>query len=82
MFDDDTKVSTADCNDMQGVPQVSANTYRGGRGGQDEQKTMWGGPKCTPGELWAKYFCSDLLKKKIFSKSGLHFRLIICKAES
>ena len=41
---------------IQGVPQVSANTYGGGRGGQDEQKIMWegGGLKCTPGESWAK----------------------------
>ena len=67
---------------IQGVSQVSANTYRGGRGGQDEQEIIWerGGLKCTPGELWAKYFFSDLLKKKILSKSGLHFRLIFCIA--
>ena len=26
---------------LQGVPQVSANTYRGDRGGQDEQKILW-----------------------------------------
>ena len=28
---------------IQGVPQVSANTYRGGRGDQDEQKIIWEG---------------------------------------
>ena len=45
---------------IQGVPQVSANTYRGGRGGQGEQKIIWegGGLKCNPGELWTRYFFS------------------------
>ena len=28
---------------IQGVPQLSENTYGGGRGGQDEQKIMWEG---------------------------------------
>ena len=40
-----------------------------------------GGLKCTPEELWAKHFFSDLLKKKILSKSGLHFRANYCMAE-
>ena len=40
-----------------------------------------GGLKCTPGELWAKYFFSDLLNNKILSISGLHFRLIFCMVE-
>ena len=26
---------------IRGVPQVSASTYRGGRGGQYEQKIVW-----------------------------------------
>ena len=35
---------------IQSVPQVSANTYRGGVGGQDDQKIIWeGGSKI---HLW------------------------------
>ena len=40
-----------------------------------------GGLKCTPEELWVKHFFSDLFKKKILSKSGLHFRANCCMAE-
>jgi len=77
------RLSPSTATIIQGVTQVDVYTYRGGRGGQDEQKIIWegGGLKCTPGELWAKYFFSELLKKKILSKSGLHFRAKCCMAE-
>ena len=57
---------------------MSANTYGGGKGGQDEQKIMWeGGSKMHRLGVMSKIILfSDLLKKKILSKSGLHFRLI------
>ena len=67
---------------IQGVPQVSANTYRGGRGGQGEQKIICegGGAKMQPWGVMGKIIFLDLLKKKILSKSGLHFRANVCMA--
>jgi len=38
---------------IQGVPGMTYKTYRGDKGGRDEQKVMWEEEslKCTPGEL-------------------------------
>ena len=49
---------------IQGVPQVSANTYRGGRGGQDEQKIIWkGGSKMHPWGVTGKILFLGLIEE-------------------
>ena len=50
---------------IQGAPQVSANTYRDGRGGQDEQKIIWeGGSKMQPWGVMGKILFLRLVEEK------------------
>jgi len=61
---------------------MTYKTYRGDRGGRDEQKIIWeGGSKMQPWGVMGQKLFLGLVDEKILSKSRLHFRLIFCMAE-